>query len=865
MNRINAILLASLFLTVGIAGMIPTANAGHLPITDPQREIGWQVAFGGSMVGSGSFAYNGNWNLEAGATYVVTYSWGFTGGCSDTSGWNLLQNSNSSAILTVVEGSSGTVNKRGDVAYLDVIQQGISGNNHRYATVTFTSPITGAASLSGFITSCSPSTTGPQNLNFPTGVATANDLLGYQGHYVRGTTVVGVLLKVSALQSEEGILESQTQRSPATKWTWARLNPSTTLFQIAAGNGGNLAEAAQSFTPLVAGSYVETTTVGTFGSGTTNPCTYTLHVGITNTLAYPHNEATERAGVDIPVTSTNPGSSSGTITIDWLTGTVGDDNGAISLGTPTWKIGGTTITASSYNVLPPYLDTGTHYVVVKWTAGSCTGSYLSSRLYTSNTYAGGTAYTVSGGAWVQDPASEIGGFLVNAYGGNTTYEYRLNATFAHTGGAFYTYIAEHEYDSTTGLAEPQSSWGGAPLWGNNLYVLAGGAGSADCNFGGSSRPCLVREYRLGFKEVINSTQTLTITLNTVGTGRNLLYTGTLINQPTVTHMGRVAFDLQTNSGGDLTAYVLLSTDDYKFNVYFGIKKCEAIDGAGLCTTDPNTAATYIPNGSYSGKVRGLRVIAGSWNETGQFSISGQDIGGGTTQITLTKSGYVQETYNIPIPATSGNYFVNLTMLEGSGNLQIDVESSGVSVTFDPASACVASGSGLSMNITRTKPVEMWVGLYKLDSLGNPKLITTLYQWSVAINATILYTYPDGRSFSSGDTGKYVLAATIASQENVAGKTVGYAKIGVNDACDFPLGVSFLTNLNTVAQTEVGTAAVTQAATVEQKEVSTYENYLAALDWGFDAPIFGVPNMVLVLCAFLAFAMVLRFGGGRKEA
>ena len=869
--NLRAIAIVGIILLSGLATIVPTANAGHLPQTSPAIETAWQVSFAGGMVGSGSFTTSGNFNLDAGSTYAVSYSWGFTGGCSDTSGWDLIQNSNSTGLFRVVQGSGGTISPRGDVSYIDVIQQGINGNNHRYATVIFTSPITGSVSFNGFITSCSPSTTGPETLGFPTGVSSVTDLIGYQAHYLRGSTVVGVILKVSTQQSETGILSTQTQKSPAnSKFTWTRVNTAQDLVNVAGIEAITPAaiEMAQSFTPNVAlGRYLEISASRVDQNDLTNCGGGKVSVSIATELTSPWDTTKERANITGDFTDST-GSNTAILTADWLTGALSSDQSSFTIGsTFVRSIAGSTTTDLS--AFSPFINGSVlYYRVVLWNTACTTDNIIPLSAATTNIYSGGTIWSNTGSGWTETAAKDAWGFVLKVYGGNTL-EFRLNATSANPGGAFYTYFAEHVMDANALQSFPVSSWGGFPVYGNSLYVTAGGAGSPECSFGGvSTRPCQLNEFRLGYVTIpLNTTQTLTITLDTLASQRNLIYTGTLTNQPTTTHIGRTSFDNQAGTNPDLVTYSLLSSDDYQYSVFVRVVRCVTLDGSGLCA-EPSTSTGYasppytiVPNGSYTGSIRGFRSISGTWSATGEFNFSGQDVGGGITTLSLAATNYVSETgIQVNIPTTPGNYFVNITLTEGSG-AGLTVTTSGVSVTFSPSASCLTTGQSLAMNITRSKPVEMWIGFFRLDSIGNPQRIGTLYTWDAAQNATILYTYPDGRTFGAADSGKYVLSALIATSENTPGKVVNYAKIGVNNVCDFPLGVSFLTNLNTIAQTEIATAAVVQGVTVEQKEATTYENYLGFLDWGFRADLFGTPNMVLWLAAFLAFAMVLRFGGG----
>lgn len=662
------------------------------------------------------------------------------------------------------------------------------------------------------------------------------------------------------IQGENGILSTQTSKTPSTsKILWQRLNLAQTLVQTTAGDVVTPRQFVQTFTAnALLGKYLETVTYDIRADSVA--CSGTASIAVSNQFntANDWNVSAEIVNVTFSFTVTTAGT--GTITIDWINGVISETVSPLTIGTPVWKVGGVVVT--DFGAMPPAILSGTYAIhgYHSSTNQECMVPYKT----TTDTYSGGAYHDRNDAAssWVTS-TGDLGGAFFKVYGGNIL-EHRLNATQKHLGGAYYTYVAEHQMDSTTQLANPTSSWGGAPLFGNTLYSLTGGAGSTDCSFGGVNRACRLTEYRLGFITMpLNATQTLTVTYDLSATGRNLIYTGTLTNQPTQTNIARWTFDNQAGTNPDMIAYNLMSTDDYAFQVFFYVNECQSIDGNGLCSA---ASTTRIPNGSYNGLIRGLRAFSGTWNTTGEFNISGQDLGGGITTLTLTATNFITETdLQISIPTTSGSYFVNLTMVRGTG-AGITVTAQGVSVTFVPTSSCLTTGQSIAMNLTRNKPVELWVGLYRLDSIGNPQLITTLFGWTTTLNATINYTFPDGRNFSAADTGKYVLAVFLQSTENVTGKVVGYAKIGVNDVCDFPLGVSFLTNLNEIAQTNIVTATQSTTASIAQREDTAYENYLGALSWAFRKDLLGIPNMVLWLAVFFGLALTLRFGTsgfGRK--
>lgn len=859
--NLRTVAIVAILVTSGIAILPGTAQAGTQ--TGNDSDIWRQMSFSTSNGGGVSSSTN-SLTLTAGTEYFIAASSDYSGGsvsgsttlffqvgslftlsdtdgCAATPTFTSLQSGATASVLSATYGDPGGCGSSAGAWWIVSIIPGSSG--------TF--------ALSNGCGTCSG---GGLSFNifsmvFPPGISTPSQMVGHFGTWVNGGTNMAIALTNASLQTENGILSTQTQKTPVnTKQTFTRVNQAQNLLATGAGSDIGMRQAVQTFTAAPAlGKYLEITSFFVNVAGVA--CSGTASIAVSNQFnsAQDWNVSAEAVNVSFSFTATGT-NQQGTLTVDWLGMVVSEDIASLSFGTPTFKIFGQTVTEPSG--LPAAILTGTY--ALHYYHSSANDQCMQVKKTAADAYSGGGLFTRNDAAstWTTE-TGDIGTGFFKVYGGNVV-EFRLNATFLDAGGAYYTYVAEHQMDSNTQQAFPISSWGGFPVYGNTLFTLAGGAGSLECSFGGiSNRPCVIAEYRLGYVTIpANSTQTLTITFNLNATGRNLFYTGLLANQPTQTHIGRLTFDNQAGTNPDMNVYNLFSFDDYFFQVFFYVNECAAIDGAGLCS---QASTTRIPNGSYNGLVRGLRAFSGTWNATGEFNLTGQDLGGGTSTLTLAATNFVTEAdLAVTIPSTPGTYFVNLTMVRGTG-AGITITAQGVTVTFSPASACLTTGQSLAMNMTRSKPVELWAGLYRLDSIGNPQLITTLFGWTTALNSTILYTFPDGRNFGAADTGKYVLGVFLQSSENVTGKLVNSAKIGVNDVCDFPLGVSFYTNLNEIAQTNIVTATQSTTASIAQREDTAYENYLGALSWAFRRDLFNTPNMVLWLAVFFGLALTLRFG------
>lgn len=631
--------------------------------------------------------------------------------------------------------------------------------NPFYAVIRVTPTATAAVTLStnsgGFGSPGSLSS----GWNFPAGDSTGHaSVLGYHGAWAHSgspTNEIAFAVKCCpAVQGEAGIMSSQTSKAPvASKLSWSRINPPKIFAQLdGAGSGGNVAEIAQGFPAPVGGAYLEITRIGMFGSGNYN-CGGTLRISVTNTLSVPWNTLAEVAGVQVSWTLSGSAPTNNYVTVDWVNAVISEDAGSISFGTPTWSIGGSTVTGENLKVLAPFVtpSQGEYFARAYWDNSGCTPSaYVMSRYSGGDSYSGGTAWTVSGGAWVQQPGQDFGGILLNAYGGNKTYEWRLNSTLQNTGGATYVYIGEHQRDSNLGLATPSSSWGGTALFGKDLWELSGSAGSPECAFNGVSNSlCMLREYRLGYMPLpYNASAALTITMNMNGMGRNLVHVGTLQNQPTQTHVHKVTWDYQESSTNDLSVYQLWSTDDYFAFAEFTVKECANAD----CTE----FGAVLTNVSYSAKIcGGIRNAAGTPDAAGKFNVSGQDLPGCEIVITLTGSGYAETAWSVQITGGGTHTFTIGIFKAGtsSGSAQLAATTvifSGNMTRYIP--------ERVAINITRGRNADLFVGLDKVDAtsgLVQHNVIRATY-WKAFDGNTFQFYYPNKAKSTSQEIGLYVL-------------------------------------------------------------------------------------------------------------
>ena len=751
--RLGTCLTALAFLALVL--VIPTPASAAVDTTPEEQDVWRQIAPPIAGQNSGAQTTTGL-TLAAGQTYYLYVGtnavWGQYVNAGSSAGSNDLFSLTQNGVLT--PGVKGA-----DAALISMTNTTATYNPY-YAVVR----VTPTTTTNYYLTTSSGGFGSPGSLStgwtFPPGDRTSHTgVIGYHGAWGHsgspGTHIAHAIKCCPVRQSEAGIMSGQVSLNPLnTKTSWSRINPATTHFQLdGAGSGGNIAEIAQSFPAPVGGAYVEKTRIGMFGSGNYN-CGGSLRISITNTLSVPWTELAEVAGVHVSWTLGGTAPSNNYVTVDWVAATITEDAGAVSLGTPTWSIGGNTVTGENLKALAPFItpSQGTYYVRAYWDQGSCgTSAYVMSRYSGSDGYAGGTAWYVSNGAWTEQAGQDFGGILVATYGGNKAYEWKLNATDLNLGGATYLYIAEHQRDSNTGLATPSSSWGGSALWGKDLYELAGGPGSVECTFAGiSNSACLVREYRLGYVPFPweDTSEQLTITLNMNGMGRNLVYGGVLQNQPTQTHVAALAWDYQESATNDLVVYQLLSTDDYFALAEFTIKECVNVD----CTE----FGAALSNVSYQASIcNGARESAGIPDAAGEFNISGQDLPGCTIEVTLTGAGYAETMWSADITGGGEHYFTIGIFKAGTttGSAQL----AATTVAFEGGTAAYVPDR-LNITITRGRNAPLFIGLDRVDAttgIIQHNIVRATY-WKESDTNKFQFYYPNRAKSSSADQGLYIL-------------------------------------------------------------------------------------------------------------
>jgi hypothetical protein len=330
-------------------------------------------------------------------------------------------------------------------------------------------------------------------------------------------------------------------------------------------------------------------------------------------------------------------------------------------------------------------------------------------------------------------------------------------------------------------------------------------------------------------------------------------------------VGSVTWTPTTVGFAPLQSYEFFSTNDYYATLNATVRACLLVNSDGSCGDTPATGlGAVIPNGTYTGTITsgGSRYVAGTWSPNGSFSLTGQDVQGGTIRLQIAAQGYVPDAnVVISVPNNAGTYTVNLTMLPALQGTGLGVTQSAVQVTFNATNPQFTTGQFLLVSVNRTLNVDLWVILFQLDTNGNPNQARGFspYDWTPSQNNELDVSWPDGRALNDADSGAYVLGVFIASKTTTKGVLVAYDSIGVNQAA-LSIGTSLLTNLNVAGQNDISQQAQVNNAVTSGAvtEATVQQDFLTWLDW-FPRTDFFVPNAILYPALFMIGALMLRFG------
>lgn len=880
--QIRALLFATLLLFSTLTLVAHTAQAvgSGAQIDDIWRQLAGTGSNGASQ--SCSVGYRDNTansiQLQGGHTYI--YAEGMGAGGLSPGGVTMHVSGNSTTLISKGPLANSVGGGMDPATIVEWFSGGVSSGSGFYNVTQFKMPYTANVFFDYFYSGSGSCFTqdGFVNPPLPPGVTAGNQMTGWVADIIAKcpnscvpiSRTVGYILDADVVPiGEQGILSTETTRTPTTsQFAWTQIAGDQLFVNTPASATNTLLSGVQSFAPNLTtqGKFVDTSTF--LIAETSAPCNgATLQISFAKVLNYPWDPTQEIANMSMSVTQST-GASNTQVTVDWSNGLISSaDPAHTSFGAITFKAAGTTVTAGTanfFNNFPPSLaGAGTAYF--HWNFVSAPGA-CGIQTGSSSTYPNGFAYTDGGTQWTQQTTQDLAGWVMNVYGG-VPLIYSFTESASTVGGARYAYICEVQKDSNAQRYTLSSSYGGGARLGS--FQAAGNSICANpviASVGGTLLQQTIQEWRLGFETIpVNSTATVTVTIDSTGSSRNLLYIGTFTGSQPTTHLHlQGPYTYTPAATNSLSVYGIFSTDDYFTQVFFQVRACVNLNADGTCgdvTGGVNTAnGAIIPNGSYSGTVSVLRAIAGAWDANGQFNITGQDIPGGVIALTIQATGFTTDNQvQVTVPS-GGIYYVNLTMTPG-GATGISVKQGGVTCTFDNTSPMYVTGQLISINISRSKTVELWFTLFKIAN-GGTSQVTSMFDWTTSLNNTQLFAYPNGQTLQAADSGQYVLAAFTPTTSSTKGTTICYDTIGVNQAGNFPVSSNLVQDLNTVAQTSIQTASQIQGATgTKQAEATTYDDYLALLDWGFSSLFFGIPNMVVILFVFLGGALLLRFGRG----
>lgn len=341
-----------------------------------------------------------------------------------------------------------------------------------------------------------------------------------------------------------------------------------------------------------------------------------------------------------------------------------------------------------------------------------------------------------------------------------------------------------------------------------------------------------------------TTLTLTFDLTGLPCG-NTAWVATGMNfQPVVTtHVTRLSFT------GDITHQVLgyYVEDEYYTQVTLTVKEC--VDSTCATFTD-----VLITNATYTLTTAGGRVESGT-TTAGVLVFTGTDLSTGKHSLELSGSYWAKKTWTLDLGGT-GTFAFTIGTLPGSGSLgSISLEE--VKITFTDNTSRVVPDI-ISLNVSRSFGVNLYVDIVFLDSSGNTRNAGTAVYWSEDDENTLLFTFPDGVAQSqTRHVGEYHIFVVSMEGKYVAG-TDACLRSTWTGTCNIPaLSAGVKQSMSVATATEGMAAANAALLAFEISQEETVKRYYQTfLGFVFRDTDFGIPNFVV----FLLFCLTIFAGG-----
>lgn len=680
---------------------------------------------------------------------------------------------------------------------------------------------------------------------------TASGSLGYQDESSGDRHAIMIFQDVERAP-EEAILASELDLDPSsTQVTWTRLNTARDMIVSTAGgsSGSNVAttEFYQTLTySNTHGRYLEAVRFHPTGSGT---CSGQLSVSVVNQIVHPY--ALTRETGNLTATFTQDGSGGPDIIFNFVDGTITDDLSTVTFGTPTWSSGGTTRAWSS----APRIDDG-YAVRIKFWSYSCTaGGPITMGRSTGSVYAGGSLFERAlGSASFTDTSTDLLRIQLSAYGGieNTYY---VNADGRQIAGAYHAFIRERQND-----ADPWRSASDPTSWtitssetglgiqiGEQRTRIVTGTGTP----GQRESETLVRlMYPEPDPYAVTTAENWTVTVDMTESGGNVLhYASALLNQPAQPHVTRSVALTRHLGSGSLSTVMLFSTNDHNATLRVIVRECRNVD----CTT----FSDRVGHVTYEARVNvdattgeAARTTTGAASTNAEFNVTGQDLPGVTIRVVLSRTGYYETGWDVPMPASNGITTVTLGIYVAEA-VDAGQPSLVTSIVRIEGNSTRVVPDQISLNATRNAPRTLYLAAARVDTGGTLRLVSSsLATWTTTMPATIEHRHPALRASTEGDAGSFVLMVTNATGYVFAQQSYCIVFDTWNDrtSCVTPTAAQVQAMSTSVAAALAARTTIERAQTEAEAEEALVSHAINALDWFLGDPLgVGIPMMLLLDC------------------
>lgn len=667
----------------------------------------------------------------------------------------------------------------------------------------------------------------------------SQQIFGWVANLTAGGNTVGYIHKPigEPLEGEVASIKSKRDLSqPGTDISWERLNPETITYNDPSDGGAktNFDTAGHFFVqkltidPLTQPIYLSSVAFQHNGcSGSTDGTK--LYLSISDTFdGVTWNNSDERYNVTFN-NAVMTGSGTGEVWTTWnlVTGAV-VSSGGINFGAPTSIVGSP---APSFAAAA---TPGTLYFRI-FIDDSIVGCGSGQVQLDRRTSGGNPAWSCTPGC---SPTGALQEQVIRAYGA-TTYEWEKTFAINDTGGSLVTYYREEEVDSVLGKIKFVSSTDGG-LVRSGFYSFAGIAGAPGCTV---TAPCTHDEGRVGYIDIPVTTQNkdITVTMNVSESGRNIIYTGHLLDPITNPHRKFIELPPEGTSFNPLRLYQYWTENDFNFTHLLTVKECLELD---LTTGQCSSIGNVLSGVTFTATLP-FRTVEGVTAADGIATLTGQDLSG-VFNVALSKAGYQSTTATITGSPVPGTYTATVLMIADETGISVEQDQLSALISIEPKQKDFFVPEPAIHFVNRTGAIlegkRLFVTIYeKNPNTGIAIQVKSPQSWTTS---SLTHEFPPRPTLDdpNGDIGAYFIVVSDANGNFLKGET--FRICPSNGNCTAVQNATLSdSNIDLIEQQLKTQVPLLSQADKQQDEEETVRSVVANfVSWSLNDYIL-IPNMV----------------------